>query len=144
MLFAWHQVKPIHTINFILNFMVWFYLKIIADAVKSSRNFESEGYFPADYDCLKRRMMACERVEYRVLKNNREELAYRKNNTLFSDKTNRFIKDWYSHLFFSTNVIIRKWCQKSTEQKKSIIKSWNIRLSLQWGKKKSHYILWGI
>ena len=43
--------------------------------------------------CLKRRMMECERVEYRVLKNNREELAYRKKNTLFSDKTNRFIKD---------------------------------------------------
>ena len=32
-------------------------------------------------------MMECERVEYRVLKNNQEELAYRKKNTLFSDKT---------------------------------------------------------
>lgn len=38
--------------------------------------------------------MERERVDwYKVLKNNWEELAYGKKNILFSDKTNRFIKD---------------------------------------------------
>lgn len=40
--FAGCSVKPILAVNLILNFFIQFYLKIIADAVKSCRNFESE------------------------------------------------------------------------------------------------------
>lgn len=116
--FAWCQVKPICTVNLTLNFMIWFYLKIIADAVKcyGILNLKNR-LFSSELRLYLKRMMECERVQYILLKNNQEELAYGKKNNLFSNKTNRFMKDWYSHLLFSTNVIIGKWCQKSTEQK---------------------------
>lgn len=68
--------------------------------------------FPSELQlCLKRRMMECEGAECcKVLENNREGLAYGKKNTLFPDKSDRFIykRLIFTLTFFSTNVIIRK------------------------------------
>lgn len=78
--FAWHQVKPIHDLILFKNNCRCYYLLGILNLKSSLFSSGLRLY-------LERRMMECERVEYRVLKNSQEESAYRKKNTLFSDKT---------------------------------------------------------